>query len=169
MVIRKKSFAMLLALVAGLTAGCAREPLEEAPPEPAPGDTLPEAPPVPPAAAGGPARVTIVDPADGANIGGPDVTVRLSARGIRITPAAVHEPGTAHHHLFLDLDPTPTGEKIPAGRTGIIHLGKGDSAFTFLNVAPGPHRIIAVLGDSAHVPLAPLVSDTLEITVAEAP
>lgn len=109
--------------------------------------------------------VTFVEPAEGSRHPGPDVTVQLSASGIRITPASVREAGTAHHHLFLDIDATPPGEKIPAGRTGIIHLGKGDSTFVFLDVSPGRHRIIAVLGDSAHVPLEPLATDTVHVTV----
>ena len=115
-------------------------------------------------------RVTIMEPDDGAEIAaadtaGADVGVRLSAGGVTIAPASVHEPGTAHHHLFLDLDPTPMGEKIPAGRTGIIHLGKGDSAFVFRDVEPGAHRIIAILADSAHVPIEPAAADTVRFMV----
>jgi len=112
-----------------------------------------------------PPSVTIVKPADDAKISGPDVAVQLSASGIRITPASVREPGTAHHHLFLDIDAAAPGTRIPAGRTGIIHLGKGDSTFVFLDVPPGRHRIIAMLGDSAHVPVEPLSTDTVHITV----
>lgn len=112
-----------------------------------------------------PPSVTIVEPADNAAISGSDVAVQLSASGIRITPASVREPGTAHHHLFLDIDAAAPGTKIPAGRTGIIHLGKGDSTFIFLDVSPGRHRIIAMLGDSAHVPVEPLSTDTVHVTI----
>lgn len=127
-------------ILSGLAAACAGEP--------------------------GEARVTIVEPRDGTRAAGPDVAVSLSARGVKIAPAASREPSTAHHHLFLDLDVTPASEKIPAGRTGIIHLGKGDSTFTFRDVAPGSHRIIAILADSAHIPLAPLAADTVNLTVS---
>ena len=112
-----------------------------------------------------PPSVTIVEPADGSAISGSDVAIQLSASGIRITPASVREPGTAHHHLFLDIEATAPRTKIPAGRTGIIHLGKGDSTFVFRNVAPGRHRIIAMLGDSAHVPVEPLSTDTVHVMV----
>ncbi len=133
---------LVLSITVGPAAGCAREPA---------------APPV---------RVAIVEPEDGALVPGPDVEVALNASGVAIAPAASREPGTAHHHLFLDLDVTSAGEKIPAGRTGIIHLGKGDSAFTFRDVAAGSHRIIAVLADSAHIPLTPLAVDTVHVTVS---
>ena len=111
------------------------------------------------------AEVRIDAPAEGATVPG-DVPVSLSASGIEIAPASEHRPGTAHHHLFVDRDLTPPGEKMPAGTTGLIHLGKGDSTFTILALAPGQHRVIAVLGDSAHVPLDPLAADTVVFTVA---
>lgn len=140
---------LLLGFVAGPPLGCGRESGE------------------------GPASVAIVEPAHGAEVAvadtaGADVQVRLTAAGITIAPASVREPGTAHHHLFLDLDPTPPGEKIPAGKTGIIHLGKGDSTFVFRGVEPGAHRIIAILADSAHVPLEPAAADTVRFTVGGA-
>jgi hypothetical protein len=97
------------------------------------------------------------------------VPVSLSASGIEIAPASEHRPGTAHHHLFVDRDVTPPGEKMPSGTTGLIHLGKGDSTFTIEGLAPGEHRVIAVLGDSAHVPLAPLAADTVTFTVSRPP
>lgn len=130
-----------------------------------PGPSRPAADPPPPAAAT--PVVALLEPADGAELAGGDVTVRLSASGIRITPAAVHEPGTAHHHLLLDVDPPPAGEPVPSGVTGFIHLGQGDSTFTFRDVAPGDHRLIALLGDSAHVPLETAVADTVRFTILE--
>jgi hypothetical protein len=111
------------------------------------------------------AEVRIDAPDQGATVPG-DVPVSLSASGIEIAPASEHRPGTAHHHLFVDRELTPPGEKMPAGTTGLIHLGKGDSTFTILALAPGEHRVIAVLGDSAHVPLDPLAADTVTFTVA---
>jgi hypothetical protein len=112
-----------------------------------------------------PAEVRIHAPGEGDTLAG-DVPVSLSASGIEIAPASEHRPGTAHHHLFVDRDLTPPGEKMPSGTTGLIHLGKGDSTFTILALAPGEHRVIAVLGDSAHVPLDPLAADTVTFTVA---
>ena len=113
----------------------------------------------------GRAEVRITSPAEGDTVGS-DVPLALSAEGVEIAPASEHRPGTAHHHLFVDRDLTPAGEKMPAGTTGLIHLGKGDSAFTLEGLVPGTHRVIAVLGDSAHVPLDPLSADTVTFVVA---
>ncbi len=110
-------------------------------------------------------RVRILEPKEGAVLAGPDVRVALEARGIEIAPAAEQRPGTAHHHLFLDTELTPPDEKIPAGVTGIIHLGRGQSEFTFEKVGPGLHRLIAQLADPNHVPLKPLVVDTVRFRV----
>jgi hypothetical protein len=110
------------------------------------------------------AEVRITAPAPGDTVSG-EVSVALTASGIEIAPASEHRPGTAHHHLFVDRDLTPAGEKMPAGTPGLVHLGKGDSTFTLEDLTPGEHRVIAVLGDSAHVPLVPLAADTVTFTV----
>jgi len=111
------------------------------------------------------AHVRIVEPKQGATVTGPSVHVALEAKGIEIAPAAEQRAGTAHHHLFLDTDVTAADVGIPAGTTGIVHLGKGQSDYTFEAVTPGPHRLIAVLADPNHVPLKPLVADTVRFTV----
>lgn len=112
-----------------------------------------------------PATVRVVEPADGATLPGPGVRVVLEVQGVPLAPAAEQRPGTAHHHLFLDTDLTPPDDTIPAGVTGILHLGRAQTEFTFDSVAPGPHRIIAMLADAWHVPLRPLAVDTVRITV----
>lgn len=110
-------------------------------------------------------RVWIDEPEEGAIVTGPTVHVLLYARGVEIAPAAEHRAGTAHHHLFLDTDLTASDVGIPAGMPGIVHLGKGQSEYTFEAVAPGPHRLIALLADPNHVPLKPLIADTVRFTV----
>lgn len=114
----------------------------------------------------GPASVTIEAPADGATVAGDSVPVTLSASGVEITPATVRRPGTGHHHLFLDTEATPAGDTIPDGTPGIIHLGRGQTAFTFTGVEAGEHRLIALVADADHVPLEPRVADTVRFTVA---
>ena len=91
--------------------------------------------------------------------------VTLSASGVELAPAADERPGTAHHHLFLDVETTPLDQKIPAGVTGIIHLGRAQTEFHWDSVAPGTHRIIAVLGDWQHVPLVSAATDTVRFVV----
>jgi len=112
-----------------------------------------------------PAIVRIVEPAEDAVVSGPSVRVVLAAVGVEIAPAAELRRGTAHHHLFLDTDVTPPGDTIPAGVTGILHLGRGQTEFTFDSLAPGAHRIIAVLADPWHVPLPNAATDTVTVTV----
>jgi hypothetical protein len=106
-------------------------------------------------------KVRILSPARDTVLKGTTVTVTLEAKGIEIAPAAEHRAGTAHHHLFLDTEVSPADQPIPVGVAGIVHLGKGTSTYTFENVLPGEHRLIDVLGDPNHVPLKPLVADTV--------
>lgn len=112
-----------------------------------------------------PARVTIDTPADGDTVRGSAVHVTLSASGVELAPAVEERPGTAHHHLFLDVDASPLDQKIPSGVTGIIHLGRAQTEFHWDSVAPGSHRIIAVLADWQHVPLVPPAMDTVRFVV----
>jgi hypothetical protein len=109
--------------------------------------------------------VTILDPVEGAEVQGPTVTVHLAAAGIRIVPAGAVEAGTGHHHLYLDTDLGEPGVTVPKVEGAIIHLGTGVSDYTFENVTPGPHRLIAVVADGVHVPLAPWVVDTVNFVV----
>ena len=112
-----------------------------------------------------PPKVRITSPPNNGVVMGSTVHVVLEAEGITIAPASEERPGTAHHHLFLDTDLTPPEVKIPQGTTGIIHLGRGQTEFTFDKVAPGPHRLIAELADFNHIPLKPLAVDTVRFTV----
>ena len=109
--------------------------------------------------------VTITHPAAGDTVVGTSVHVMLAATGIEIAPASDERHGTAHHHLFFDVDLTPPGDTIPAGVAGIRHLGRAQTEFTWDSVAPGPHRIIAMLADAWHVPLSPLAVDTVNVVV----
>lgn len=126
------------------------------------GMEMEEAPMAEPAATG---TVTIVQPADGSEVQGPNVEVVLETTGISIVEAGVMDPGTGHHHIFLDVDATPMAQVIPANVPNIIHMGDGTSVRTLENVASGPHRLIAVVADGQHVPLDPPVVDTVNFTV----
>ena len=112
----------------------------------------------------GRARVKIASPANGATVSGP-VKVVLQATGVEIVPATDERPGTGHHHLFVDHDLTPVDDTIPRGVTGILHLGRGQTEFVLDSLAPGPHRVIAVVANWKHIPLKPLVVDTVRFTV----
>lgn len=110
-------------------------------------------------------QVRIVSPAEGETVEGSTVVVTLEAMGVEVVPAGDMTPGTGHHHLFLDADVSPADQPIPAVPGSIIHMGDASSSYTFEDVAPGEHRLIAVLADGAHVPLQPWVVDTVHFTV----
>lgn len=109
--------------------------------------------------------VTILEPADGDTLSGDSVHVLLEASGVRIVPAGDMTPGTGHHHLYLDEDLGQPGEVVPTVPGHIVHLGTGVSEYTFTDVPPGEHRLIAVVADGAHVPLQPWVTDTVHFVV----
>lgn len=110
-------------------------------------------------------RVTIVSPADGDTVDGPGVTVTLDVSGVRIVMAGDTTSGTGHHHLYLDADLTPAGQPVPSVPGSIVHMGDASASYTFTGVAPGEHRLIAVVGDGVHVPLQPWVVDTVRFVV----
>jgi hypothetical protein len=109
--------------------------------------------------------VSFAQPQDGMEVAGPNVEVVLETTGISIVEAGVMDPGTGHHHLFVDVDVTPMNEVIPAGVAGIIHKGDGTSVHMLEGLTPGEHRLIAVVADGMHIPLDPPVTDTIVITV----
>lgn len=140
-------------------AGCG----DAAPDEEAPGAAAEmEEPAMQPMVSG---AVSFAQPMDGAEVMGSTVEIVLETTGISVVEAGVMDPGTGHHHLFLDADVSPMGEVIPAGVDGIIHKGDGTSVHTLEGVAPGEHRLIAVVADGVHIPLDPLVTDTIFFTV----
>jgi len=120
-----------------------------------------------PAAAPAPAvpTVVIVKPAEGDSTGH-DVTVQLSNKNVTIAKSdGAKVEGTGHYHLFLDTIPTMDTLPIPPATKQIVHIGTGDSTYTFKGVAAGPHRIIAVIGYGNHVPMASAVTDTVNFVV----
>jgi hypothetical protein len=111
--------------------------------------------------------VEIVEPADGVVLAGPDVQVVLAAHGVEIVPAGNQRENSGHHHLFIDQDPSPQGVPIPAGQAGVVHLGGGQTEYSIEGLSPGEHRVIAVLGDWAHVPEGTVAVDTVTFTIQQ--
>lgn len=113
-----------------------------------------------------PPRARIVSPKAGSTLASGSVLVRFKADGIAIVPASgVQEAGKAHHHLFVDADLSPSSEVIPK-TAQIHHLGNGADTLRLENLAPGRHRLIAVLAWGTHVPVAGARPDTIVVTVA---
>ena len=129
------------------------------------GDAPPAETDVDPASDAPIGTVTITQPATGSQVMGGNVTVSLQVAGFPIVPAGDMTSGSGHHHLYLDADLTGVGEPVPTVPGSIIHMGDGSSEFTFEGVAPGEHRLIAVVADGIHVPLQPWVVDTVTFTV----
>jgi uncharacterized protein DUF4399 len=117
-----------------------------------------------PAQAAKKVTVKITSPRNGDTVTVP-VLIKLRATGVRIVPATVEQAGTGHHHLFVDHDLTWISDTIPRGSPGILHLGRGQTEFVLDSLAPGRHRVIAVIADWRHIPLNPLVADTVTFTV----
>lgn len=142
---------VLIALVAA--AACAGEKAPAA-------DSAAASAPAPAPAA----MVMISSPAEGDSTGS-DVTVVLGQHGVTIEKAnSTKVEGIGHYHLFLDTIPTPDGEVIPPGTKNIVHLGTGDSTYTFKGLAPGAHEIIAVIGYGDHSAM-PQQRDTVRFVV----
>jgi hypothetical protein len=108
--------------------------------------------------------VQITSPKNGASVSNP-VTITLVATGVRIAAASDQSAGSTHHHLFVDHDLTWLNDTIPQGSPGIIHLAGGQTEVVLDSLKPGPHRVIALLARWDHVPLYPLVADTVVFTV----
>lgn len=96
-------------------------------------------------------EVTIERPMEGEMPAGPKITVEIATQNATIAPVAEGREGGSHLHLFLNVDPPAVGQPIPVGQPGITHLGGGQTTFTLDSVAPGNYRLIAALGDNAHV------------------
>jgi uncharacterized protein DUF4399 len=112
------------------------------------------APAAAPAAPAAPtAAVKIVSPAKNDSTGH-DVTVVLAKEGVTIAKAdGAQVEGTGHYHLFLDTIPSADGAAIPPNSKNVVHIGTGDSTYTFKGLAAGPHEIIAVIGYGNHFPM----------------
>lgn len=115
--------------------------------------------------AAAPARAVIAQPADGDSVGS-GVQVVRQAEGVEVVAAdGQRVEGKGHHHLFVDTDPTPPDSVIPAGVPGIVHIGTGAGEYTVTGLAPGEHRIIAVLAYGNHVPMEGVAGDTVRVIV----
>lgn len=111
------------------------------------------------------AVVYIVSPTDGETVSNP-VTVIFGLRGMGVAPAGIEAPNTGHHHLLLNVDPAELDltEPLPADDRH-RHFGAGQTQVT-LDLPPGTHTLMLVLGDHFHVPHDPPVMSTpITVTV----
>jgi hypothetical protein len=112
--------------------------------------------------------VTVLGPAVQASApatvpAGQPVTITATVSGVTLVPADGDTSGqTGHLHFFVDRDPTPAGQPIPK-EAGIIHTAETSASIPGL--AAGAHTVWVVVGDGAHVPLAPPVMAQVTFTV----
>ena len=112
----------------------------------------------------GPPTAIIVQPADGATLAGPDVSIEMAVQGISLARAGVDSANTGHLHLFINRDLTSEGELIPVG-DGVVHFGLAQSEHVFEGLETGEYVVIVVLGDHMHVRIPGSQTDTVRITV----
>ena len=142
-----------VAMMAVAFVGCGGDSGDQSRDAPAEAEAAPE-----------PGTVTIVQPADGAELEVGPVLFVLETSGVEIVAAGNMDPGTGHHHLIVD------GEvdwelPIPNDVGVHYHMGQAETELTLTDLTPGEHRIIAVVADGVHIPLDPPVSDTITVVV----
>lgn len=155
---RAGAYALAIAIA---TAGCAAGDAASDAGTPGSGTTTGQVTALP----GAPPRVTITEPAEGAELDGASVTFVIAAENIALAPAGDATPGTGHLHLFVNQPVTAAGAAIPAGAEGIIHLGQAQTSHELTGLAPGEYTVVAVLGDLVHRTIDPQATDTVRFTV----
>lgn len=112
------------------------------------------------------AKVSILEPANGAVLTSP-FTVKFGVEGMTLAPAGTPKPMSGHHHLLVNVSTLPDlALPIPANAQH-IHFGKAQTGTT-LNLAPGKHTLQLLLGDYLHRPHdKPVLSDKISVTVVE--
>ncbi len=109
------------------------------------------------------AKVTILEPADGAEVTSP-VTVKFGIEGMEVAPAGTEKKNSGHHHLLINATLADANVTIPADDKH-KHFGKGQTEAS-IDLDPGTHTLQLVLGDHNHVPHDPVVqSEVITITV----
>lgn len=110
-------------------------------------------------AAGTPApkdvQLYFIWPHDGTVIHGGKFWVRMGLRGMGVAPKGINLPNVGHHHVLVDTELPPMGEKIPSDRNH-LHFGAGETEAR-IELPPGKHTLQLLLGDKEHVPFDPPV------------
>ena len=109
------------------------------------------------------ATVAILSPRNGDIVSSP-VKVVFDLQGMTLAPAGDPAPNSGHHHLLVDVPAPDLGQPVPKDAQH-LHFGQAQTEVE-ITLAPGPHTLQLLLGDSNHVPHnPPLLSDPINITV----
>jgi len=108
--------------------------------------------------------VVITEPATNATVSSP-VKMCMDVHGVEVQPAKKGiNPGKGHHHLLIDVDlPTDLSKRIGKDANH-VHMGDG-STCKKLNLSAGKHVIRTLFANGGYVPLNPVVTSTVIITV----
>ena len=163
---RNHSWPLLSIAALGLAlAACGRPPAAPQAPEAnaTPAANAPTAAPLPRSQSAAGASVAILSPRSGDIVSSP-VKVVFDLQGMTLAPAGDPAPNSGHHHLLVDVPAPDFGQPIPKDEQH-LHFGKAQTEVE-LTLAPGPHTLQLLLGDSNHVPHdPPLLSAPTTITV----
>lgn len=110
-------------------------------------------------------RLYIIAPENGATVRSP-VTVKFGLSGMGVAPAGVARENTGHHHVLINTDVKDIDATMPLpANANIKHFGGGQTEAR-LDLPPGQHTLLLMIGDENHVPFnPPIVSDKITITV----
>ena len=102
------------------------------------------------AAAAPVAKVTFVEPKNGATVSSP-VAVKMATENFTVEPAGEVKTGAGHLHITVDGECTAAGQAITKDDTH-VHYGKGQVETT-LDLVAGPHTLCLQAGNGAHIAL----------------
>lgn len=111
------------------------------------------------------AKVSFGNIQDGDVVHSP-LKIEMVAEGINVHPAGELIEGTGHHHIIIDLSPTPFGEVVPADENH-IHFGGGQTE-TEIELTTGPHTLTLQFADGLHRSYGEMVAVTINVEVAAA-
>jgi hypothetical protein len=113
--------------------------------------------------------VKITAPSNGATLPAGDIRVDADVQNFNIVDkqGQANVTGEGHVHFYMDVSPIPSAAGQPAipANTSALWAHVSDNSYTFANVPPGPHTIVAQLVNNDHTPVYPIVSDMVTITV----
>jgi hypothetical protein len=113
------------------------------------------------------AKVTFIEPKNGATVTSP-VHMKFGSSGITISPVPPGDlketrPGMAHYHVGIDQACLPAGKNIVKGTPSWVHFGDGKDVFDS-QLTPGKHKLALQLGDDLHNTM-PGACQVISITV----
>ena len=100
---------------------------------------------------------------------GEEFAFEITADGVEVSAPDAGGRNSRHYVILVDKTVAAAageaeGSPIPTG-DGVIHTG--DSSVSIPGLEPGYHVVRIVVANGEHIPLVPVVSETLEVTVTE--